>query len=287
MSRRSSRSRTHRRNRGRFGPLFKLLCVLAVGVALTVGATVFFRVESVTVSGNQRYSQEEIIAASGIQLGDNLYGLNKVRIGRSIRTSLPYIGKLSINRAPPSAILITVTEWEAVARIAVPEPEQAAAVRSGAGEEGADSGSQPPEPVPVAQEPWLINIEAKLLEPAPPDSSAILVSGLTSIAPEAGSRLKVPESEETRLEALIRLLEALEAAELSTEVSSVHLDATQLTLRYADRFNVKIKLDGNFDYSLRVMKAVRENREAQDGPDARGSIDLTQEGFEAVYSAEK
>ena len=41
MSRRSSRSRTHRRNRGRFGPLFKLLCMVAVGVALTMGATVF------------------------------------------------------------------------------------------------------------------------------------------------------------------------------------------------------------------------------------------------------
>ena len=61
MSRRSSRSRTHRRNRGRFGPLFKLLCVLAVVVALTGGATVFFRVETVEVTGNQRYTQEEII----------------------------------------------------------------------------------------------------------------------------------------------------------------------------------------------------------------------------------
>lgn len=99
MSRRSSRSRTHRRNRGRFGPLFKLLCVLAVVVALTGGATVFFRVETVEVTGNQRYTQEEIIAASGIQMGDNLYALNKVSIDRKIRTRLPYVGELSINRA--------------------------------------------------------------------------------------------------------------------------------------------------------------------------------------------
>ena len=72
MPRYSHRSRTRRRNRGRFGPLFKLLCVIAVIVALTVGATVFFRVEQVTVTGNQRYTEEEIIAASGIQLGSNL-----------------------------------------------------------------------------------------------------------------------------------------------------------------------------------------------------------------------
>ena len=85
MPRYSHRSRTRRRSRGRFGPLFKLLCVVAVIVALTVGATVFFRVETVTVTGNQRYTEEEIVAASGIQLGDNLYSLNKVRIDRNLR----------------------------------------------------------------------------------------------------------------------------------------------------------------------------------------------------------
>ena len=123
MPRYSHRSRTRKRNRGRFGPLFKLLCLVAVGVALTMGATVFFRVESVVISGNERYSQEEIIAASGIQVGDNLYGLNKVRIDQNIRTSLPYIGDLTINRALPNTIVITVTEWNAVARIAAPDPE--------------------------------------------------------------------------------------------------------------------------------------------------------------------
>ena len=87
MSRRSSRSRTRRRNRGRFGPLFKLLCVAAVAMAMTVGVTVFFRVEAVEVTGNARYSKEEIVAASGIELGDNLYSLNKVRIDRNIRTT--------------------------------------------------------------------------------------------------------------------------------------------------------------------------------------------------------
>ena len=188
MSRRS-RSRTRRRNRGRFGPLFKLLCVLAVVVALTGGATVFFRVETVTVTGNQRYTQEEIIAASGIQMGDNLYALNKVRIDRKIRTQLPYVGELSINRALPSTILINVTEWEAVAQVAVPDPEQAAAAQ-----EDLTGGQEGAEPVPLAQEPWLISVKGKLLEPAPADSGAIPVTGLTPIAPEAGSMLAMAKS---------------------------------------------------------------------------------------------
>ena len=176
MSRRSSRSRTHRRNRGRFGPVFKLLCVIAVGVALTVGATVFFRVEVISVSGSQRYTQEDIIAASGIEMGDNLYALNKVRIGRNIRTLLPYIGELSITRPLPSTIVIRVTEWEAVARLAVPDQVQAAAAREELA--GENESAEPPA---LAQEPWLISVKGKLLEPAPADSAVVTVTGLVPI----------------------------------------------------------------------------------------------------------
>ena len=50
-----------RKNRGRFGPLFKLLCAPAVVIALTIGATVFFQVETIAVTGNSRYTQQEVI----------------------------------------------------------------------------------------------------------------------------------------------------------------------------------------------------------------------------------
>lgn len=274
---RHSRSRTRRRNRGRFGPLFKLLCVVAVAVALTVGATVFFRVETVTVTGNQRYTQEEVIAASGIRTGDNLYALNKVRIGRNIRSSLPYIEKLSINRSLPNKILIDVTEWEAVARIAAPDQAQITAAQQAA----AGDSSQLPV-LEVAQEPWLISKNGKLLEPAPADSDVPLVTGLTSIAPRAGSFLEVPESEGARLEALTALLRALEEAEF--RVSSIRLETTRLTVRYLDRFDVKMGLGDDFAYDLRLMQAVQAQMEEQQGPQVAGSIDLTQSGHDAVFS---
>lgn len=279
MPRYSHRSRTRRRNRGRFGPLFKLLCVLGVVVALTGGATVFFRVETVTVTGNQRYTREEIIAASGIQTGDNLYALNKVRIDRRIRTQLPYVGELSINRSLPSTILIDVTEWEAVAQVAVPDPEQAAAAQ-----EELAGGKPDAEPAALAQEPWLISVRGKLLEQAPAGSRAIVVTGLTAIAPQAGDMLRVPEGEATRLEALTALLGALEEAELFSQVSQIRLETTRLIVRYADRFDVKMKPNAEFGYNIRLMQVVREQMEETYGPEAAGTIDLTQEKHEAVYS---
>lgn len=277
MPRYNHRSRTNRRNRGRFGPLFKLLCVVAVIVALTVGATVFFRVETVTVTGNQRYTEEEIVAASGIQPGDNLYSLNKVRIDRNLRTTLPYIGNLTINRELPSTIVITVTEWEAVAQVAAPGPEQVAAYREAAGDSA----------VSAAQEAWLISMKGKLLEPAPADSAAITVTGLTPLVPQAGSFLEVPEAEQTRLEALTGLLEALEVRESLREVSAIRLESTYLVARYAGRFDVKMKLNADFDYDVRLMQSVRQQVEVMDGEDAAGSIDLTQERYGAAYSSDR
>ena len=235
MSRYSHRNRTRRRNRGRFGPLFKLLCIIAVVVALTAGATVFFRVETVA--------------------------------------------DLSINRALPSTIVITVTEWEAVARLAVPDPAQAAAAQKELLEKNPEA-----DPLVTADESWLISVGGKLLEPAPADSSAIPVSGLTPINPQAGSMLEVPEGEKTRLEALIALLHALEEAELYGEVSSVRLEDTQLVLRYLDRFDVKMRLNDDFSYKLRLMQTVRLQIEERHSVDAAGSIDLTQAGYDAVYA---
>ena len=282
MPRYSHRSRTRRRNRGRFGPLFKLLCVLAVVVALTAGATVFFRVERVSVSGCRRYTEEEIIAASGIQVGGNLYSLNKVSIGRSIRTQLPYVEELTINRALPSTIVITVTECEAAAQVAVPDTAQAAAAQ-----EELAGGDLDAEPVPLAQEPWLISEKGKLLEPAPADSAVLPVTGLTSIAPEAGSFLKVPESEKTQLDALTSLLQAAQEEELTGELSSIRLEATRLTVRYAGRFDVEMKLNSDFRYNLRLMRSVREELEERHGPQVAGTIDLTLEQYDAAFSLAK
>ena len=273
---RSSRNRTRRRGRGRFGLLFKVLCLLALVVALTAGATVFFRVEVVSVEGNHRYSREEIVEVAGIQQGDNLYAWNKFRVADQLLQSLPYIGEVSIRRVLPSTVVITVSEWDAVARILpYDDPEEPAEPDGGTEEEA--------EPLPAAQEPWLISGKGKLLESAGADSPAMAVHGLTALLPQAGEPLAVPQGQQARLDGLLGLLAALEEAGMTGEVSQVDLGSTQMELRYADRFTVKLELNADFRYELQVLKAVREDQENKHGPQAAGTIDLTQEEYQAVY----
>ena len=307
MARRSSRSRKRRRSRGRLGPLFKLLCLLTLVVALTAGATVFFRVEQVVVTGNSRYTQEEIVEVTGIEKGDNLYGWNKFAIAQRLRQTLPYIGEVTIRRALPSTILITVVEWDAVARIEPPsaqellalqgELEGEASTQKDTGEDtssgDASSGDTSGEATEsggvtdvsaVAQQPWLISVKGKLLEQASGDGSAISVTGLAALVPQSGTALAVPQSQQVKLDALLSLLGEMEQAGMLQDFSSIALGSTQMELRYLDRFTVKMELNADFAYELQVISTVREDLEQKHGPQVSGTMDLTQEDYQVVFS---
>ena len=261
-----------RRGRGRFAPLFKLLCALAVVVALTMGATVFFRVEQVQVFGNSRYTAQEVIEVSGIQVGDNLFHMNKYQVAGEIRQRLPYVEGVNIVRDYPSTIVITVTECGAAARVMATEEGSAVS------EEG--------EVLTVAGEDWLISVSGKLLEPAPADSTAIPVTGITPILPRAGDMLRLPQAETDKHNALLGLLEQLEALEMMGRVSAIHLESTQVRLRYLERFDVKIALTADFNYKLRVLDAAVTETQGKLGEHISGAFDLTQEDYAAVYSPE-
>lgn len=307
MARRSSRSRKRRRSRGRLGPLFKLLCLLTLVVALTAGATVFFRVEQVVVTGNSRYTQEEIVEVTGIEKGDNLYGWNKFAIAQRLRQTLPYIGEVTIRRALPSTILITVVEWDAVARIEPPSAQELLALQgelegetstqkdtgedtsSGEASSGDTSGEATEsggvtDVSAVAQQPWLISVKGKLLEQASGDGSAISVTGLAALVPQSGTALAVPQSQQVKLDALLSLLGEMEQAGMLQDFSSIALGSTQMELRYLDRFTVKMELNADFAYELQVISTVREDLEQKHGPQVSGTMDLTQEDYQVVFS---
>ena len=104
------RRHSKRRNRGSFGFLYKLLSVLLICTAIIVAMTLFFRVDEIVVTGQNRYTAEEIREASGVELGSNLYLLNKYDIARNITRQLPYIEDIRVNRKLPDALVIEVHE---------------------------------------------------------------------------------------------------------------------------------------------------------------------------------
>lgn len=266
-----------RRSKGRLGKVIQFLCIVAVLAAMTVGATVFFQVEQIEVSGNHRYTQEEIVAVTGIVAGDNLFRMNKFAIQDRVKEEMPYIEDILIRRKLPSTITVAVQEWDAVARVlpnsgwVPPEPEET------------EEGEEVILPVATA-DTWLISVGGKVLEEAPAEDTRMEISGLTGLDVRAGLPLGVPEEEQLRLNSALTLLGELESREMLADVSKMDVGPTMIVLEYRGRYDVKLPLDGDFSYKLETLLAAVAERETAEGPEIEGTFDLTQKHFTALYS---
>lgn len=85
-----------------------ILVFAAVGVVLSL--TVFFKIDTISVTGSGIYSEEEIINASNINTGDNLFLIDKDKSTEKMECVLPYIYTAEIKRELPSTVKITVTD---------------------------------------------------------------------------------------------------------------------------------------------------------------------------------
>ncbi len=72
--------------------------------------SLFFKAEQIFVTGTSRYSQQQVLQASGIRQGGNLFLLNKHQAAASITEQLPYVESVRIRRQLPNALHIEITE---------------------------------------------------------------------------------------------------------------------------------------------------------------------------------
>ena len=99
----------HKRRRGSMSFLYKLLAFVLICTAIALALTLFFRIRTIDVSGNERYSRQEIIDAAEVKEGDNLFLMNKYNAAERIRKALPYIETVQFRRTLPDGLAIIVT----------------------------------------------------------------------------------------------------------------------------------------------------------------------------------
>lgn len=247
MAARRNRNR-QRRRRGRFGFLYKLLSFLVIFTAILVGCVVFFRVNQVVVTGNSRYSAQEIIDASGVKLGDNLFLVNRPQTAQSILRQLPYVENAVPVHRLPDTVELHITECVPAAAFRV-------------------EGSW-----------WLIDARGKLLEQG--DRSLVgdlpEVRGLTPVEPVVGEWLKVDIIEQTRLEGLQQLLTALNARGMAGGVTEfIDLSVSNvIRFGYGEELTVAVPMEGNFDLRVYSLQQTLETF-AQQGETVTGTLELT------------
>jgi len=234
-----------RRRRGGLGRLLRPLSLLLTAVAVVAALTLFFKVEEITVTGASRYQADEIIAASGVETGDNLILLDRYGIAQRIYTSLPYITDVSPKPKFPSTLIIEITETQPVAAV-----------------EGAGAW-------------WLVNSGGKVLEMVDAAAAAdyLTVTGVQAVEPSVSGRLSLPEESPMTAGRLCELLDAMEERSMFARADSLDLsDPEILILNYDSRFRVEMYYDANLPFKLDgLLSVVTDYLE----PNERGTIRMT------------
>jgi cell division protein FtsQ len=93
---------------------YTLLTVLLCLIFIVICMAVFLKIETIEIKGNERYDSADILASSGIEVGQNLYAINKKTAEAFIIRDHPYVNDVVIRRTLPSTLTFKLTEDEPV-----------------------------------------------------------------------------------------------------------------------------------------------------------------------------
>ena len=224
--------------------IYAPLCFVIICAAVVFAMSVFFRVSSIEVVGNEKYTAEEIILAAGIEEGDNLFFINRFSAISRLFSRLPYVEEAAISRSLPNRLMIEVTESDAVAYLT------------------------------AADGYWSVDRSCKLLSRISAEDAKELIEviGLEPIDPEVGQTLASAAGEETKVAFLSAILNQVVYLKLSNNIKQIDMsNVANPTFDYLGRFTVK--LGNNEDVAYKFQVLISAAAQLKDG-DA-GYIDLS------------
>ena len=245
--------------------IVQMLSIAAVVLALTMGISIFFKVDTVLVTGAEKHSAHTIVTASGLQPGDSLLFFGRARVAGKIKTSLPYVDTVRFELKLPGTV-----------NIIVEEKQLAYALQ-------ASDGSW-----------WMMTADGKIAEKINAETAANspVVEGVILQKPEVG-KYAVPAEQPNadagiataadRLTAAVKILQQLEAWELFAP--GTHLDVSDLfALRLYCGPDYRVELGDSADMAEKI-KTVKYTLPQLDG---RGGVlkltyNETEQMWEVIY----
>ena len=231
-------------NIGKLTALKKPLTFFLIIIAIIFLMSISFEISKIEVSGNMLYSEEEIISASGIQTGDNLFFLNRIAAGSRVVVKLPYVDSVAITRTLPNKVTIVVQESNAIGY------------------------------VEASGEYWTISQSGKYLAKIESSDTADIarISGLTLKNPVVGEVLTPGDGEEGKFEYLQEIMYQIQTRGMVADISAIDVsNETNPEIGYQNRFTVKLGEMDNTEYKFGKMLSAISQLGAADA----GTMDLS------------
>jgi cell division protein FtsQ len=240
MAKKRKATKEYRRRRGLYVPVaFLLICVVTI-----FAFSVFFHVSEIEVSGNVKYTAEEIIEISGIEMGDNLFLTDNSSAAANICGNMPYISEVKIERNISNKVTIVVSENVGLAYVNM-------------------GGTY-----------WILDKDARALEETDYTgcNGKIKIKGLTPESCTVGKEICIAEADILKLTYLKETLNALYRCGIYDQVTYLDVSGIgSIKFDYAGRFTVDMGSGENAEYKIQMLVNSAEKLDAG----AKGKFDLS------------
>lgn len=237
--------------------LIQLLTVTAVVAALVLGMSVFFKVQTIMVSGAETYSAWAIREASGISEGDSLLTFSKARASAKIQASLAYVDDVRIGIKLPDTVIIYIEEMDV-----------SYAIESTQGDWWLiNSDGRVVEQVTANTASSHTKVLGVMLEDPKEGNDAVAADDIPQETLASGEPVPLTVTGAQRLSAVLQILKALEANDIVGQAASVDVSSLEdVTLWYGSRYEVMLGDTANMEYKIACMNdAILDLSEYQSG----------------------
>lgn len=251
----SSAARRKQREKALRMRLYVVMIIMVVAAVFTILVfNVFFNIQTVEVAGSTNYTADEIFAASGITVGDNMLRENTDKCSENITSQLVYVESAEVKKIYPNTVKITV------------------------------EASIPFANVRTANGCLLISQGGKILEKLiNPRSGIMEIEGAEAdMTLEIGDRLV--SVDENKTNDIYTLLEAFYTSGYETgSVTNIDItDRSDVSFVYDGRILVKLGVISDIDYKLDFVSEIVNN---QIGTGLKGTLKLLPDSAQFIDEA--
>lgn len=262
-------------NRNRF--LLQLATVVAVVLALLFGMSIFFKVETVTVSGENKYTKWDVRQASGVQVGENLLTISKAKLSSNIRSRLPYVDSVRIGIKLPGTVKIEIKEVDVVYAVETVAGDWMLIRSDGCAVEKIT-------PADAERHTKVLGFR---IESAEPGNMIQAAPPPVETTPD-GSTVPVTVDGTAMVETAVSILQYLEENGIIGDAKSVNVEnLTNLEIWYGDRFQILLGDTTQLSYKVKMVKAAIDNMESYDSGTLDASMTIQpdpEKQYQVIYT---
>ncbi len=234
-----------------------VMILVVVGAVLLVSSQVnqnsaesgspnaMFGIKNIMIEGNSRYTDEQIIKAGDINVGQSLFLINKRNVAENILKAYPYVDKVTVSNPSFSTIKISIEEVQPVGII-----------NNKLG--------------------WLIvGANGKGLEQLSDSSARVADYRKIECVKQKGNGVARLTLDDRTLAAVNAIVDAADGSTLDAVLEIDVSDLTDIKLNWKDQISIKLGGDMSLESKLNYTRKTLDRVLSSHGSDASGQIDLS------------